>query len=307
MKPVEGANPRTDEAFASFCRQTYAGPTELIVGTVSESDPIVPVVHRLQQTFPDHRIRIVYAPLLGTNRKTSIMQALWREAEGDYLFFSDADVLVEPDYLERLVTEFRSPAVGCVTCLPRGVCAETVGGRWIALHYDFSYLPQWMLARRTTGISWAIGHTMAVRRSVLEQLNGFLGFLNHLADDYELGHRTTLLGFQVQVPPVLLDCTMPQETPLQTFRRLIRWKRTMRRARGIAFLGVGLTYPVFWATVLTAINPLTLWAWATLGCTVLLRLLLAGRLQRQVQLPDWRRAWYWLPLLDLIEGLTFLG
>lgn len=307
LKPVEGVQPHSYEAFASFCRQDYPGRTELLIGTITEEDPVVPLVQKLQQAFPDRHIRLLFAPVRGANRKTSIMETLWQEASGEFLLFSDADVTVQPDYLRRVVHEFHAPDVGCVTCLPRGVQARSVSARWIALHYDFNYLPQWMLARWTTGITWAIGHTMAVRRSVLERMDGFLGFLDHLADDYELGHRTAALGLQVRVAPLLLDCVMPQETLGAAYRRLLRWKRTMRRARGAAFVGAGLTYPVFWSAVLALLNPLTAWAWAVLGSTVLLRLLLAALLQRQVRLPEWHRAWWWLPAVDLLEGLTFLG
>jgi len=307
LKPVEDSSRETYTAFESFCRIDYPGKLELLVGTIDRDNPIIPIVERLRSTFPDREIRWVLADLKGANRKTSIMEALWREASGEYLFFSDADVVAAPDYLNRLVPLLRQPDVGCVTCLPRGIRAQTLGARIIALHYDFSYLPQWMLAMRTTGIEWAIGHTMAIPRKVLAQLDGFTRFLDHLADDYELGNRTAALGLRILVPPYLLDCLMPKESVREAFRRLQRWKRTMRRARGTGFLGIALTYPVFWAMLLVLLHPLSWWSWANLGGTVILRGLLAARLQSWVRLPDWRRSWWLLPWLDLFEGLTFLG
>jgi ceramide glucosyltransferase len=194
-----------------------------------------------------------------------------------------------------------------VTCLPRGVRARTAGSKLIALHYDFNYLPQWMLAMGTTGIEWAIGHTMAVPREVLARLGGFGDFLNHLADDYELGHRTTRLGLEVVLAPSLLDCVMAQETLGAAVRRLQRWKRTMRRARGTSFIGSGLTYPVFWAIILVMLQPTAWWSWLVLVGVVVVRWLSAAWLQTVVRLPDWGRSWWLLPLADWIEGLTFLG
>jgi ceramide glucosyltransferase len=209
--------------------------------------------------------------------------------------------------LRRLLPHLLEPGVGCLTCLPRGIRAHTIGARLIALHYTFTYLPQWMLAQKTTGIDWAIGHTMAVPRSVLERLDGFRGFLDHLADDYELGHRTSQLGLRVTVPPVLLDCSMPPENVRTAFRRLLRWKRTMRRARGFGFLGASLTYPLCWSLPLVLLHPAAPWAWATLLALVGLRFLLALRLQQDARLPDWRRSWWLLPLSEFLEGLSFLG
>jgi ceramide glucosyltransferase len=307
LKPVEGAGPKTYEAFASFCRMDYPGDLEIIIATIRQDDPVVAMVAQLRAEFTGRTICLVFAELKGTNRKTSIMEAMWQKATGQYLFFSDADVIAPKNYLEQLVPRLAQPEVGCLTCLPRGIAAHTVGGKMIALHYGFNYLPQWMLAQRTTGIHWAIGHTMAVPRTVLEKLGGFKNFLNHLADDYELGHRVSQLGLRVIVPPLLLDCVMPVETFGQAFTRMQRWKRTIRRSRGAQFLGVIITYPVFWALLLALLQPFAWWSWSALAVVGMLRWLLAAGVQPVVKMPDWRRAWWLLPVVDVVEGITFFG
>ena len=307
LKPVEGAGPDTYEAFASFCRLDYPGELELVIGTIRHDDPVVEIARRLQLTFPERKIELVFAEVLGTNRKSSIMEAMWRQATGEFLFFSDADVAAPRDYLRQLVPRLAQPEVGCLTCLPRGIEARTLGGKLVALHYGFNFLPQWMLAQQTTGIHWAIGHTMAVPRAALEQVGGFKHFLNHLADDYELGHRISRLGRRVVVPPLLLDCAMPQENFAQTFRRLLRWKRTIRRSRGAQSFGVIFTYPVFWALVLVLLQPLAGWSWSTLAAVILIRCLFAAGLQSVVKMPDWPRAWWLLPAVDAVEGVTFFA
>ena len=307
LKPVEGAGPNTYEAFTSFCRLDYPGDVEIIIGTIRPDDAVVAVVRRLQQAFPKRVIRLEFAELNGSNRKTSIMEAMWQKAAGQFLFFSDADVAAPKDYLLQLVPRLAQPEVGCLTCLPRGIEAHTLGGKMIALHYGFNYLPQWMLAQQTTGIHWAIGHTMAVPRAVLEKLGGFKHFLNHLADDYELGHRVSQLGQHVIVPPLLLDCAVPAESVGETFTRMQRWKRTIRRSRGAQFPGVILTYPVFWALMLALLQPFVWWSWSVLAAVVLIRWLLAAGLQPVVKMPDWSRAWWLLPVVDVVEGITFFG
>jgi len=81
----------------------------------------------------------------------------------------------------------------------------------------------------------------------------------------------------------------------------------MRRARGPQFAGLALTYPTFWAGALCLVNPLAGWAWLTLGSLLALRMILAARMARRIGLPHWPRLRWWLPVLDLVEGLTFLG
>jgi ceramide glucosyltransferase len=307
LKPIEGAGANTYEAFASFCRMDYSGEVEIIIGTIRQDDPAVAIVQRLQAEFPERKIHLVFAELKGTNRKTSIMEAMWQKATGKYLFFSDADVAAPKNYLQQLVPQLAQPDVGCLTCLPRGIQARTLGGKMIALHYGFNNLPQWMLAQQTTGIYWAIGHTMAVPRAMLEKLDGFKNFLNHLADDYEIGNRVSQLGLRVIVPPLLLDCVMPAESFAKSFTRLQRWKRTIRRARGAQFFGIIITYPVFWALILALLQPLAWWSWSALLAVILIRWLLAAGLQQIIKLPDWPRAWWWLPIVDVVEGITFFG
>jgi len=307
LKPVEGAGPNIYAAFASFCRMDYPGSVEIIVGTIQRDDPAVAMVGRLRAEFPECDIRLVFADLKSTNRKTSIMEAIWRNASGQFLFFSDADAVAPRDYLRQLVPRLAQPEVGCLTCLPRGIEARTAGGRMIALHFAFNFLPQWMLAQQTTGIHWAVGLTMAVPRAVLEQLGGFKNFLNHLADDYELGNRVSQLGLRVVVPPLLLDCVVAAESFGESFRRMQRWKRTIRRSRGLQFLGVILTYPVFWALILALIQPFAWWSWSALGLVVAIRWLLAAGLQPVAKLPDWPRTSWLLPVVDVVEGITFFG
>ncbi len=279
LKPVEDTGPNIYEAFASFCRLDYPGDVEIIIGTIRQDDPVVAVVERLRTTFPERKIELVFAGLQGTNRKTSIMEAMWQRATGQFLFFSDADVVAPKNYLLQLVPRLMQPEVGCLTCLPRGITAHTIGGKMIALHYGFNYLPQWMLAQQTTGIHWAIGHTMAVPRQVLAKLGGFKNFLNHLADDYELGQRISQLGLRIIVAPLLLDCEVPAESFDEAFTRMQRWKRTIRRSRGAQFTGVIITCPVFWAFILALLQPLAWWSWSTLALVILVRWLFAAGLQ----------------------------
>jgi ceramide glucosyltransferase len=148
---------------------------------------------------------------------------------------------------------------------------------------------------------------MAVPRAVLEKLGGFKNFLNHLADDYELGNRVSHLGLRVIVPPLLLDCVVPAESFAESFVRMQRWKRTIRRAHGLQFFGVIITYPIFWALILALLQPFVWWSWSVLLAVILIRWLLAAGLQQIVKLPDWPRAWWLLPVVDVVEGITFFG
>lgn len=305
LKPVRGADEHSYEALATFCRIDYPGRFEVLVGSMNPDDAITDIVRQLQGEYPEAPLRFVQTEPLGANRKTAKMHSLSAQATGDLLFFSDADVMVEPDYLVRLVPELTAPGVGCVTCLPRPVGVETSGAKLVALHYATVYLPQWMIAQRTTGIRFAIGMTMAVRREVLAGMGGFAPFADAMADDYELGSRTAAQGWRVVVPAYLLDTIIAAESLGAAYSRLLRWKRTIRHCRPRDFAGLIFTHPLPWSLLLAAVWPA---AWPVPLAVLALRSLLAWHLNaRVVRCPEWRTMVWLLPVQDLVEWLTFLG
>ena len=114
LKPVKGLDPGMYEAFASHCRQEYAGEYELLFGVSSLDDPaVVKRLKRLMAEFPERSIRLVECPeKLGPNGKMGNVVQLAREARFDYLIVNDSDIRVGPRYLSRIMGEFRRQGSG---------------------------------------------------------------------------------------------------------------------------------------------------------------------------------------------------
>src|SRR5690242_12606004 len=86
LKPLKGFDPGMYEAFASHCRQQYAGPFELLFGVSSLDDPAVPAAERLRAEFPERDIRLVVCPeKLGMNGKVSNLAQMAVQARYEYL------------------------------------------------------------------------------------------------------------------------------------------------------------------------------------------------------------------------------
>jgi len=64
---------------------------------------------------------------------------------------------------------------------------------------------------------------------------------------------------------------------------------------------------VFWALLLALLHPLQWWSWSALFLVTALRWLLAAGIQSAIKTPAWPRAWWLLPLVDIMEGLAFFG
>src|SRR5947209_4527643 len=98
LKPVRGLDPNTYAAFVSQARQDYPR-FEILFGIREASDPVIPVIQRLQAEFPAVDIRLVVGSPDTPNGKVGALIELAHEARYPFLFVNDGDIKVGPTYL----------------------------------------------------------------------------------------------------------------------------------------------------------------------------------------------------------------
>ena len=174
LKPLKGTDPEIYESFRSHCLQEYP-EYEIIFGVNDGNDPAIESVKSLQLEFPNRRIQLVVSPLvLGANVKVSNLAQMLPEARYEHLIVNDSDIRVEPDYLRRVIAPLSDSRVGMVTCLYRGVAAQTPGSRLEALGISTEFCAGVLAARQLeNGIRFGLGSTLAFRRAELKQIGGF--------------------------------------------------------------------------------------------------------------------------------------
>ncbi len=312
LKPLRGADPGMYEAFRSHCLQDYP-KFEFIFGVAEADDPAVPLVQQLQREFPDRRIELVLCPLiLGTNLKVSNLVQMLPHARHDHLLINDSDILVERDYLLRIMAPFADPQVGLVTSLYRGTAGATLGSKVEAVGISTDFAGGVLAARQLEGVRFALGSTLAMPRRKLEEIGGLEPLLDYLADDFELGNRLARLGYEV----VLSDAVVATHLPDYSFRAFwlhqLRWARSVRDARKLGYIGVALTFGVPWALAALLLSAAAPWSLALLGVTLIARLamaLLVGK--RVLHDPQIPRDLWLLPLRDVLAlilwGASYAG
>ena len=249
LKPLCGDEPLLEEALTTFCRLDY--PTfELILGVQDPEDPALLVVDRVRRRFPDCDITVVVDPALhGPNRKVSNLVNMLPAARHDVLVFSDSDLHVAPDYLDRLVVALEQPGAGLVTTvclgLPTGRKLVTILG---AMQISYSFLPGVLLSRML-GRQDCLGTTMALHRGVLARAGGLARLLQHLADDHVLGQGVLALGLSIGLADTIPATSVPETSFAALWRHELRWARTIGALAPLPFLGSTLQFPLFWATV----------------------------------------------------------
>ena len=96
LKPLRGAEPGLYDNLASFCRQDYPGPVQIVFGVRDVRDPAVPVVRRLMADLPQADLELVVdATEYGANGKISNLANMQPHATNDLLVLSDSDIAVE--------------------------------------------------------------------------------------------------------------------------------------------------------------------------------------------------------------------
>ncbi|MFZ0807663.1 MAG: glycosyltransferase, partial [Candidatus Sulfotelmatobacter sp.] len=229
LKPLKGVDPDIYESFRSHCLQDYP-EYEIIFGVSDANDRAVASVLRLQQEFPDHAIRLVVCEkILGTNVKVSNLAQMLPQARYENLVVNDSDIRVERDYLACVNAPLADERVGMVTCLYRGIAASTVGSQLESLGISADFIPGVLAARQLEGgIRFALGSTLAFRRTDLSRIGGFESILDFLADDYELGKRIADLGLKVQLSGVVVETHLPAYSMHGFLSHQLRWARGVR-------------------------------------------------------------------------------
>jgi ceramide glucosyltransferase len=285
LKPIRGADAGLREAIASHA--ALRGEFEVLCGVSDLNDPAVAVL----RTFPN--VRVIECHTVMPNAKAGVLMDLVEAARFPILVVNDADIRVEPDYLERVTTPLSNAAVGLVTCLYRAH-GDTLATRFEALGVATEFAPSTLVARLTGVDEFALGSTLAFRRADLERIGGFAKIAEYLADDYQLGHRLHALGLKCVLSDVVVD-THLGGTWADVWRHQLRWARTIRVSKFFGYLGLPVTFATLWAVVSAAFGRWDL-VWTLLAIRMAMAIIAGWFVMRS---RDALRLWFLIPLRDL--------
>ena len=309
LKPLKGTDPEMYDSLRSHCLQNYPD-YEILFGITNPADPATPVIEKLIQEFPDHKIRLVRCEQkLGANGKVSSLAQLAAVAANDFLLVNDSDIRVQPDYLQTVMRELQEPGTGLVTCLYRGVPAATLASKLESLFISTDFMAGVLAARQIEGgLRFGLGSTLAFRRRDLEAIGGFDAIADYLADDYELGRRLAEQDLKVKLSESVVETYLPAYDGSRFFSHQLRWARTIRASRPGGYAGLLFTFTLPWAALTVILARGAAWAWELLAGALAARLAMALVTARLV-LHDraFMRCLWLLPLRDFLAVLVWLG
>lgn len=272
LKPLKGPGVDLYANLASFCRQDFPAPVQLVFGVADATDPAVAVVQRLCRDFPACDIVLSIADAQGANRKVANLCHMMRHARHEVLVMSDADIRVASDYLRVLVAPLADPTIGLTTCLYRAVGRVGLPSVIESLFINTDFIPMVLAAQIVQRFRYAYGASIALRREALERIGGIAPLADYLADDYLLGRRVADAGYRLVLLPYTVETVLDSTTLSDVWRHQLRWSRTYRVCQPFNWFLTVLTHVTLWGVLSVVATGGGAVGWAVLAGALAVRL-----------------------------------
>ncbi len=175
---------------------------ELVVVDDRSEDETGAILDRLKEEYGG-RLVVVHVRELpaGWLGKTHAMWSAARESSGEWILFSDADVVHSPEGLRRAVGYAESEHADHLVVLPT-MLMETVGERMMISFFQamflFAYRP-WKVRDPKARDSMGVGAFNMVRRAAYEKIGTYESMRLSVVDDMRLGERVKRAGLASRV------------------------------------------------------------------------------------------------------------
>lgn len=308
LKPVAGDESDLEDNLRSFFELRHAN-YEVIFAAREETDAALSVAGRLASDYPKVRSRtMAVGEPIWANAKVHSLHAMTGASSGEILVISDSDVRVDPAFLDSVHQDFVDSSIGVVTYPYRATSDGSVWSRLEALGMNTEFWGGVLAARFLAPMDFAVGPTMAVRRSCLEAIGEWAVLGDYLAEDFQIGRLARRAGYEVRLGRHVVEHRIGSQGFVANLRHRLRWRRSTRRSRPIGYWGEFFANPLPWAVLLPVGAYGAAWAWALCATCAVLRFAAALAVGRAVladqSLP--RRIWL-LPLQDALSLLTWVA
>lgn len=304
--PVRGVDEGALTNWQSFCIQDY--PTyEVLFGVMDPADPAVPLLQALVAQFPEKTKLLVGLEARGINHKISNLSYLVEAAKYEQVILADSDICVTPAYLQNVTLPLADPAVGVVTCGYLDRSPQFIGAAIAALGRGIDFLPSILIARRLDrGLKFALGPTIATRKSVLKAIDGLAIVMNRIGIDLHIGKLASEAGYRVELSNYILDNNCGRETIREVFLRELRWARTIRIIRGSQYYGLIFSYGTIYAALLLLLPPFESWKIFLFVGVYGIRIIQSIISIQALRAPNLLR-WLWvIPLRDVLSFVIWV-
>ncbi len=232
VRPLCGVDNYADDTL----RSTFGldnSDYEILFCVAAANDPIVPMVESLMTEHAGVSARLLIGDeRVSTNPKLNNVLKGWRAATHEWIIIADSNVLMPPDYIQRLFASWTADT-GLVASPPVGCRPE---GFWAELECAFlnTYQARWQYLIDSFGHGFAQGKTMLWRRADLEAAGGIAALAKEVAEDAAATKIVRGAGLKVRLVDRPFEQPLGYRTAAEVWNRQVRWAR-LRRASFFAY------------------------------------------------------------------------
>jgi len=208
---------------------------EILFCVASAKDPALPLVKSLIATYPKAAVRLLIGDdRVSTNPKLNNVVKGWRAAAHQWIVIADSNVLMPPDYIQRLFASWRDDT-GLVASPPIGSHPQ---GFWAEIECAFlnTYQARWQYIVDSFGKGFAQGKTMLWRRADLERAGGIAALGKEVAEDAAATKIVRDAGLKVRLIDRPLAQPLGHRGAREVWNRQLRWARLRRASFLLYFL-----------------------------------------------------------------------
>ncbi len=251
--PACNEREKIGDGLRSLLSQDYAN-LDIVVIDDRSSDGTGEVVRGLQAEWPTLRLVTVTTLPEGWLGKSHALQTGADLADGDYLLFTDADVVMAPSTLRRAIAHMQEANLDHLPLI-----FSTKGGTALfdclvlelGLGLLFAFRP-WRVKEGGSPFFMGVGAFNLLRRSAYESIGGHRRFAMHPIDDVMLGKLVKERGLRQ-------DCLLAQQHVVVPWYATVGEMAGGLEKNGFAFLHYRLWLVPLLVAVLLVGNVLPLW------------------------------------------------
>lgn len=190
---------------------------EILVLDDQSDDGTRKILEQIAKTHPTLKVLVGKSPPDGLVGKNWACAQLAQQAEGELLFFTDADTLHQPQTIRACITAIFGTQADMLTGYPRQK-VHSWGERLLVPFFSWamlSFIPLALAYRfQLPALSSAVGQMMLFRREAYEAIGGHGGLGLAIADDLILARRIKAANLRWRVVYVadLITCRMYQNS-----------------------------------------------------------------------------------------------
>lgn len=233
VRPVCGIENYIEPTLRSSFRLDYPA-YEILFCVARPDDPVIGLVRRLIAEYPQVPAQLLIGDdPVSANPKLNNCIKGWDAATHNWIVLADSNVLMPPDYLQRMFGSWRADT-GLVCAPPVGGFAE---GFWAEMECAFlnAYQARAQYFADTLGLGFAQGKSMLWRREVLARAGGIRALAAEIAEDAAATKIVRAQGLRVRLVDTPFRQPLGRRRAAEVWSRQVRWAR-LRRA----------TFPLFY-------------------------------------------------------------